>query len=306
MEQRQLHGVTRDLKSLFAADPRPLLLTLHIEYDDGRAWCPKCQPNGAGQHKSPDFSVHRGAIKCFKCGSTWDCFSLAKDLCGVDFVEAQRIVAGAYGLLDAPEAKVKAIAAQAKPAKKRDQRGYATREECINTWLAKHNGWTIWKAWQYADNLWVYPVQNGPEKSYRPARRRSNGEWVLGQPTPGQRPLLRNPSGLPGHLVIVVEGEKCVDAVAWVGLSAVCSIGGASAARMSDWTPLSGRNVLIMPDRDAAGKQYAEDVKHILDGLCARVTVRSPPVPEGDDVADFVERNNHRPKEWLKRMITKG
>jgi len=91
--------------------------------------------------------------------------------------------------------------------------------------------------------------------------------------------------------VYVVEGEKCVDRL--VGLvHATTSSGGSNAASKSDWSPLAGREVVILPDNDDAGRKYAADVAAILHELDPPATVRVVELDgldEGGDVADLVE-----------------
>ncbi len=181
--------MTQDLHSLFAADPRPLMSALHIRYDRANAWfCPFCQSAGPGKHKDGDFKIHGAALNCFKCGGSWDAFKLVMEVCKVDFKEAKRIVAGAYGMGGATGVQVQAAARQAKPAKKHRAKGYPNLEAAVQAWLDKHPGWSEWKRWRYSDALFVLRMQSGEDKDYRPFRRRSTGDWVAGMPKP-PRPL---------------------------------------------------------------------------------------------------------------------
>ncbi len=134
-------------------------------------------------------------------------------------------------------------------------------------------------------------------KTIRPVSKISTG-WVIGA-MPDPRPLYRLPELLTrsGEQVVVCEGEKATDAAAGLGLLATTSIGGAKAAGKSDWTPLAGREVVILPDHDEAGKRYAADVTSVLAKLTPPATVRIvdladawPDLPEGGDIADLVER----------------
>ena len=43
--------------------------------------------------------------------------------------------------------------------------------------------------------------------------------------------------------------------------------GSADSAAAADWTPLANRNVIIWPDNDAAGLQYAQTVTEQLRAL---------------------------------------
>lgn len=71
-----------------------------------------------------------------------------------------------------------------------------------------------------------------------------------------------------GSLVIVTEGEKAADAAQSIFPDAVVvtSSGGSSASTQSDWSPLTGRKVLIWPDFDEPGRKYADAVGQILIG----------------------------------------
>lgn len=66
--------------------------------------------------------------------------------------------------------------------------------------------------------------------------------------------------------VILVEGEKCADALSRFGFLVTTSMGGSNAAHHTDWSPLKGRDVIIWPDHDEAGEKYADKVA----ALCAQ------------------------------------
>jgi putative DNA primase/helicase len=127
-------------------------------------------------------------------------------------------------------------------------------------------------------------------KEFRPVSLRDGG-WAVGKPT-DKWPLYRIDDLVAGGTVYVCEGEKAVDAARCVGLAAVTSAGGAKGAKNTDWLPLAGRDVVILPDNDDAGRGYAEDVRAILLKLSppARVSVvQLPGLPDGGDVADLVD-----------------
>jgi hypothetical protein len=131
----------------------------------------------------------------------------------------------------------------------------------------------------------------GGGKEIRPISRHADG-WRLEQMTE-PRPILGLPeiTKVVGR-IFIVEGEKAVDALAALGLPASTSSGGAMAAGKSDWSPLAGREVVILPDNDEAGRKYAADVAGILHDLDATTTVKIVEVDgleAGEDVADLVE-----------------
>lgn len=111
-------------------------------------------------------------------------------------------------------------------------------------------------------------------------------------PFPKPRPLY----GLDGigdaRQVIVVEGEKCRDALGReTGRAVVSWAGGTQGVKHTDWSPLAGRNVVIWPDADGPGLGTANEIAAILVGLGCTVRVmdvmRDHP-PKGWDAADAI------------------
>jgi len=64
-------------------------------------------------------------------------------------------------------------------------------------------------------------------------------------------------AALPVDPVVLVEGEKCADALSKIGFLATTSMGGSSGAARSDWAAMKGRSVIIWPDNDEPGSKYA-------------------------------------------------
>lgn len=131
---------------------------------------------------------------------------------------------------------------------------------------------------------------DGTAKEYRPISRGRDGRWRMQDP-PGPLPLY-GLSHLGGdELVLVVEGEKAAEAAREIGLLATTSSHGAKAAGRTDWTPLSGRRVAILPDNDEPGQGYALDVARTLRGLDPLVDIRIvqlPDLPEHGDVVEHI------------------
>ena len=154
------------------------------------------------------------------------------------------------------------------------------------------------------DRQWVYSDAEGNEvgrtlrwnshegKVIRPIARFPGGWRTAAMIAP--RPLFNLPGLLADEAakVFVVEGEKCVEALASLGLPATTSVGGSKAANKTNWRPLAGRDVIILPDNDEAGRGYAEDVRRILGGLQAKVRICGLEglLAEGEDIADLVDR----------------
>jgi hypothetical protein len=95
----------------------------------------------------------------------------------------------------------------------------------------------------------------------------------------------------PAAPVLVVEGEKACRAAEQLVRGYVCttSPGGSKAAAQADWTPLAGRQIVVWPDNDDAGRQYAAAVaKHCIAAGVMKVSIIEAPagVPAGWDAAD--------------------
>ena len=115
--------------------------------------------------------------------------------------------------------------------------------------------------------------------------------WVAGAPT-GKWPLFGPiPTAKDAPIILVTEGEKACLAARSIGLPCVCSSGGASAATKSDWSPLAGRKVAILPDNDAPGRKYADVVATLLAALDPPATAKRiilPDLPERGDIEDYI------------------
>jgi putative DNA primase/helicase len=127
----------------------------------------------------------------------------------------------------------------------------------------------------------------GQKKQFRPwdAKRRK-----MAPPDP--RPLYNQPGMSSAAQVVLVEGEKCAQALIDAGIVATTAMHGANApVDKTDWSPLSGKAVLIWPDRDKPGWEYAaQAAQAILSAGAKSCHILYPPeeAAEGWDVADAI------------------
>lgn len=133
------------------------------------------------------------------------------------------------------------------------------------------------------------------EKWIRPMHLNGQG-YQLGEPKfDGLKPLYnlhRLAKASPDALVVIVEGEKAVDALTGIGVLATTS-GGADSAEKADWSHCKGHPCLIWRDRDEAGENYAAAVEMILRGFGCRVEsidVDALDLPPKGDAADWVSK----------------
>ena len=114
-------------------------------------------------------------------------------------------------------------------------------------------------------------------------------KWVAG--APDLRPLYRLPDIATATTVVLCEGEGCADALTEVGIPATTAMQGAKAPiDKTDWSPLAGKKVIIWPDKDDAGFQYAKQASERLLSLGCTVLGITPPedAPAKWDAGDCV------------------
>jgi putative DNA primase/helicase len=127
----------------------------------------------------------------------------------------------------------------------------------------------------------------GGKKEFRPwdVKRRK-----MAPPDP--RPLYNQPGMKDAAQVVLVEGEKCAQALIHAGITATTAMHGANApVDKTDWTPLEGKAVLIWPDRDKPGWEYAANAAQaVLDAGARSCHILYPPqeAAEGWDAADAI------------------
>lgn len=149
--------------------------------------------------------------------------------------------------------------------------------------------------WDYCDEdgvffgtVYRYEDPDGKRgKEYRPW----NGKEY--KAPEGQRPLYNLPAILSapeGATIVLVEGEKCADAINALSnplLVGVTSWGGAAAAAKTDWSPLAGCHVLRWPDGDHSNGTKPTGRETWLKGTLEHVTAAGPAslrdlnIPEG-------------------------
>lgn len=107
--------------------------------------------------------------------------------------------------------------------------------------------------------------------------------------------------------VLIVEGEKTADAAVklFPDYAVLSSMGGSNAADRTDWNCLRGRNVVIWPDHDKPGLQYANKVTSLAyHANACQVRQVQPPLslPKGWDLADPIP-SGHDIKALMKAAV---
>ncbi|WP_264378232.1 MULTISPECIES: AAA family ATPase [unclassified Wolbachia] len=155
-------------------------------------------------------------------------------------------------------------------------------------------------SWNYYDEsdqviVTVYRYNTDSGKRYLPFDVKRSSFTL-----PETRPLYNIPGIMKSDKVILVEGEKCADALIEQGMTATTAMLGANAPiEKTDWSPLKGKHVIIWPDNDEPGKQYAEKVVKKLTflGVLSLTLLEIPEnKPKGWDSADGIEEKMNIPE----------
>jgi 5S rRNA maturation endonuclease (ribonuclease M5) len=141
------------------------------------------------------------------------------------------------------------------------------------------------------------PGRGGRDKEFR--QRRPNPGYDPARPSGRENPrhlynldgvrrvLYRLPELLaadPRRVALVVAGEKDCDHLAAVGVLATTNVCGERAAWLPEYSRcLAGRDVVVVPDADAAGRRHADEVCGSLMDYAA--SVRKAALPEKDATA---------------------
>ena len=122
-----------------------------------------------------------------------------------------------------------------------------------------------------------------------------DGGWVAKRTAKGKKPLYRLPelSEAPKtQQVMIVEGEKCADAVASAFGKAVVttSSGGKGNEDHTDWKPIYGRPVLLVSDADEGGREFMGRLATKLHPHCPKVRIVLSPGDDKTDIFDWIEK----------------
>lgn len=137
--------------------------------------------------------------------------------------------------------------------------------------------------WNYLDHnnrllAVVYRYDNDQGKQFRIWDVKSRKAKA-----PDIRPLYNIPRIVASKKIILVEGEKTADALIANGFTATTAMFGANAPiEKTNWSPLQGKELIIWPDNDEAGINYAKRLSKHLTNICSFISVLSPPDDKKD------------------------
>lgn len=270
------------------------------------------------KEKTPSFTVNdqKKFYHCFGCGANGDIFDFMMEMDNISLKEAAQRISGTL------PSDTKAIEHH-DPYKDyepvpfpKDFTTLKAGEKIEKIWNPKREG-TPKEITSYTPSMvhpyttkdgdiigYVLRVDFGGGRKITPqimwCKKKSTGEEGLCHyPLPEPRPvynlkkLLENPK-MP---VIIVEGEKCVDAADKLmeGFVSIGWCGGTNALASTDWSCLNGRSVVIFPDADEVGSNCAQDLlTRIYKKVKAVKVVSHNNKTKGWDIADAISEGMDR------------
>ena len=133
----------------------------------------------------------------------------------------------------------------------------------------------------------LFQVVRYDPKDFRQRRPDGHGGWLHNLHGVRRVPY-RLPELLTADFVLIVEGEKDVEAAGSLKLKATCNAGGAGK-----WDPeyaefFKGKRVAIIGDSDAPGRSHAQKVAESL--IFKAVSLKALELPDAKDLSEWTER----------------
>jgi putative DNA primase/helicase len=166
-----------------------------------------------------------------------------------------------------------------------------------------HQQRKIIATYDYRDeqNTLLYQAVRFEPKGFAQRRPDGNGGWTYSL-SGVRRVLYRLPEIAKAETIYVAEGEKDVDRLWSLGISATTNPQGAGKWREEYNESLKGKRIVIIPDNDEVGEQHAKAVAHSLLSVAKAVKIVSlPNLPPKGDVSDWFDAGHT--KEELTQVV---
>lgn len=268
----------------------------------------------------PSFTVYekRGKwrAKCFPCGESHDAISFLCAIEGVSFIDAcKRLTSG-----ELPDAQPIAAALLKKAPKRTTSKPPANCQlppfplkdggEPVSThpYLDANNELLGFAAYYRGNDEATYWTWGQYAESDVPRWERK--QFTALRPLYGLEQLSRKPATAQ---IVICEGERVADAAAvlFQNLPVLTWAAGAFSYEQADWSPIAGRNVVLIPVADDAGRQtmerlavclYAAGVNQVK-GVDVETQPDDSETPKGWDLFAAVDWTPEIALEWARARI---
>ncbi|MCK6467084.1 MAG: phage/plasmid primase, P4 family [Candidatus Brocadia sinica] len=219
-------------------------------------------------------NVESGLFRCFSCDAKGDIFTFYQRFKDVDFPTALREIGKIAGIVES-DIKPKVVAT------------FKYMDEASNVLYLKER---------------LEPGRNGKRKEFV-FKHLEGDRWAMGRgcdPAPYNLPQITK-----SKYCFIVEGEAKADLLNSWGLVATCLDSGANSPIKNEHIEILSKleKVVILPDSDKPGREYASKIASVLHGKVGELrVVELPGLSEAEDVLDWskIPGNN---KEKLIELV---
>ena len=155
---------------------------------------------------------------------------------------------------------------------------------CTAEMITDAMGWTMQDLFDDPGGV-AYRYDEGRVVHRKPNKTFSQSGHTNGEVTTLYR-LGKISSAPPEEIVFLVEGEQDVETIETLGLIATSAPMGAANFNRVDATPLYGRKIIAIVDKDQKGEEWAQQVRQKLDGMPDLLEFKQAKV--GKDASDHI------------------
>ncbi len=253
--------------------------------------CPFC-----GHKRDFSFRIDNGVGQCFReeCGFKGDVFEFLETLEGIGFTDAKK---------ELEKWEIRPLKKGERIEPKTEKKIEAPKEK-VN--IEGNDKKKISALYNYKDEKGelLFQIVRYEPKDFRPRNPDKKLGWVWGLEGV-RRVLYRLPELMKSEdPVFITEGEKDVDSLIKLGLTATTSLGGAKWRKEYDEF-LENREVILVPDNDETGWKVSEHIGISLLGKAKKIKwLELPDLKEKEDVSDWIARGGT--KEELKKLAAQA
>ncbi|MBA7526676.1 DNA primase [subsurface metagenome] len=146
------------------------------------------------------------------------------------------------------------------------------------------------KAYDYHDEAGqlLFQVCRMKPKSFMQRRPDGKGGWIWDMKGV-KRVLYRLPEVIKADEILLAEGEKDADNLSALGFTATTNPMGTGKWKAAYNESLKGKDVVLIPDNDAAGRMHADQVEKELQGVAKSVRrLNLQGLKDKEDVSDWI------------------
>lgn len=234
--------------------------------------------------RNPSMQVNDYTLYCYVCKETVDLIGYVMAANSISFLEALQLLCDQYGINFPAKSQPSRPPLRVAPK----QPSKPPKGNIVKTttyYYQDERGEDALRVTRY--DLDSFKSDGKRHKTFK-QHAMVNGSW---QPHKGPCAPYRYREWKDSTAVFLVEGEKCADALASIGVANATTIPGGGKWPEEFNRFFVGRNVVVLPDEDEGGDKYLANVtKSLFEVTETLSTIQLPDLAEKEDVADWIDR----------------